>query len=195
MYCARRGRIFNPNSTRPEGSPRGIFEVIELGPDIVDHLPKGSTNPGIIFDADDTLAPHDSPKLFDRVLEMLVTLESSGIPFVVVSNNRDRELARQRAEALGITEERYIIPEGILDMKPSPRMVRRAINTLGGKTCDVLAVGDGMTDTIAYRLAGVAMENIRTLHGIHEPLGYPGRAKVRRAWYWLLGLNTMTDPS
>lgn len=150
-------------------------------------LPPSYKYSGFILDADATIFRHDDLEAYPDGWAFLNKLGSFGIRYAFVSNNPNEELARLRSEKLDLPPELYIFPNRIRDFKPSPVMVKQALGALCIGPEDSIGVADGITDAIAYRLAGV--KDVKLV--IRDPLeakGYPGRPKVRQAWYQKAGI-------
>lgn len=100
---------------------------------------------------------HGYVSLFPGVREMLVSLHERGMPMGLVTNNRgaivrslvaERDLVRYFAV--------IIAEEEVLQVKPSPEGVLRALRELGVSPEHALFVGDSLTDSQAAAAAAVA---------------------------------------
>lgn len=82
------------------------------------------------------------------------------------------------ADTLGVAPELTFTPRTLLDRKPVPAMVERAIDNAGVAKNEVLAVGDGVTDLASFLAAGIRRNRI-VLPYPEEVGGYPLRSELR----------------
>ncbi len=104
----------------------------------------------LLVDLDNTL---DSYKLYvptERAKELISKIQSTGIKFVIISNNKGKRVSSY-ANAAGVS---YINSA----MKPFPFKIRRYLKDNNLSTDDVMFVGDQMmTDVLATHNAHIRM--------------------------------------
>jgi len=103
---------------------------------------------GLIFDLDNTLLPPHTHQLQAYVAQWLQTMQDTGFPYIVVSNNKDVAYLKQAEHLLNVP---VLGPA----RKPSTRMIKQAIAWLKLSPETVAVVGDRpLTDLWSGQRAG-----------------------------------------
>ncbi len=103
---------------------------------------------GLIFDLDNTLLPPHTQQLQAYVAKWLEGLKEGGVPFIVVSNNKDVAYLKQAEHLLDVP---VLGPA----KKPSTRMIKQALAWLKLPPEAVAVVGDRpLTDLWSGQRAG-----------------------------------------
>lgn len=111
----------------------------------------------ILIDADNTLSFHNSKEPYPGVTEWIGKIQRSGIPIVIISNNKKERIA-PFAERLGLS----YVENGA---KPLPNGLLRACRRLGIKPSEAAVIGDQVfTDVLGGNL-------IKAKVFLTEPLG------------------------
>jgi|AntRauTorcE11897_2_1112592.scaffolds.fasta_scaffold00047_20 predicted HAD superfamily phosphohydrolase YqeG len=157
---------------------------------------EGQVNTTLVLDCDGTIARHNDPNVDPVVNDVLLQLFSEGVfrKLILISNN-SKYLTQQRARNLHVVPDAMYTPSKLVERKPSSRMINAAMNDCGVDPANVLAVGDGITDAIAYTRAGVDSAIVHP-YGTCESKGYPLRQSVRKASNFILkslGVNRCPD--
>lgn len=95
-------------------------------------------------------------RLFDGLDDLLVTLESQGIPWGIVTN-KPRYLAEILLDKLSLTERCSVLvcPDDVTNTKPDPEPMYLACQKLGVNPTDCVYVGDHIRDIQAGNNAGM----------------------------------------
>ncbi len=102
---------------------------------------------GVIFDIDNTLTGHDAPPE-KRSGEIVERLQKMGYIVTIVSNN-DKERVSKFADEIGAP---YVYKAG----KPLARGYERALDMMGTKPQETIAIGDQIfTDVLGAKRAGI----------------------------------------
>lgn len=98
----------------------------------------------------------DATRPYPGVMEMLRRLAPERA--VAVATNKPTAFARQIVEGLGLDSvvDAVVGPESAEAPKPSPGMLRAALETLGHEPGDAVMIGDSPSDVEAGRRAGTA---------------------------------------
>ncbi|MDO4488413.1 MAG: YqeG family HAD IIIA-type phosphatase [Eubacteriales bacterium] len=102
---------------------------------------------GIILDIDNTLVPHDAPA-DERAKGLVDKLKEMGFKLYIVSNNHEPR-AKSFSEAVNV-------PYSYEAHKPSPKKMLEAVERMGLKKSECIAVGDQIfTDMWGAKNAGI----------------------------------------
>ena len=127
---------------------------------VMDITPEDIKNAGakaIFIDADNTLSFHNSNEPYPGVLEWIQKIQRSGIPMIIISNNKKERIA-PFAEKLGL----YYVENSA---KPLPNGFLRAAKRFGIKPSEAAVIGDQIfTDVLGGNLIGAKVF-------LTEPLG------------------------
>lgn len=150
------------------------------------HIRENQSAATLMLDCDGTIARHNDPEIDPIANDTLLQAFSEGVisKLVLISNN-SKQLTERRARNLHVDPDALYTPSRLFDIKPSPRMIKRAMDYCGVEQSDVLAIGDGITDAIAYTRAGVDSVIVHP-YDTCEARGYPFRSSVRRASNFIL---------
>jgi HAD superfamily phosphatase (TIGR01668 family) len=112
----------------------------------------------LIMDLDNTVAAYNTMLPDDKVMEWFKTLRQAGIPIAVVSNNSEARVSR------------FCLPLGIPHFweggKPSPRIIRKAMEEIGAKPEYTAMVGDKLlTDVWGARRCGITAILVKPVGG------------------------------
>lgn len=132
----------------------------------------------IVSDVDSTLTDGHEGSVCPDALRMMQGVHEAGLRMALVTNNTDKVYVAGVAEKLEVAPELTFTPESLLDHKPSPAMASRAIQRAGVPKEEVLSIGDGVTDIVAFFAAGVRRNRI-VLPRPEEVGGYPLRSELR----------------
>ena len=126
-------------------NPSYIFsDVSKISPE---HLHRIGVK-GIIFDLDNTLVPPHTQQLQAYVAKWLGEIKEAGFPFLVVSNNHNKQYLK---------EAEYLLNVPVLGpaKKPSTRYIKQAIEWLKLAPEEVVVIGDRpLTDLWSGQRAG-----------------------------------------
>lgn len=116
---------------------------------------------GVIFDIDNTLAPHNAPA-DDRAKELFAHLRELGMKTCLLSNNKEPRVAAF-AKAVGGSD--YIHKA----KKPGVRNYKRAMEQMGTDGTSTIFVGDQLfTDVYGARRAGIPSYLVKPIHPREE---------------------------
>jgi HAD superfamily hydrolase (TIGR01662 family) len=135
----------------------------------------------VIFDCDSTLFPHGRAEPHKQGFQLVRQLQQQGVRVVMASNNHGADLMQQRAEVLGLDADHCYIATSAMEKKPLPTMIDRIVDDFDLLPSQVAAVGDGLTDMIAYWRAGVLPVLIQP-YPPGDARGIAGRALLRAVW-------------
>lgn len=117
--------------------------ILEISPEFLKNLGVKA----VFADADNTLSFHGSQEPFPGVAEWIKELAGSGIPLVIISNNKKERIA-PFAEKLGVP---YIEESA----KPLKKGFNRAAKKFGIETTEAAVIGDQIfTDVLGGNLIG-----------------------------------------
>lgn len=103
---------------------------------------------GLIFDLDNTLLPPHAPHLQDYVADWLKGIAEAGFPYVIVSNNHDKNYLKQAEHLLNVP---VLGPA----KKPSRKSIFKALEWLKLPSEKVAVIGDRpLTDLWGGQRAG-----------------------------------------
>jgi len=148
-----------------------LDSIFELDPEWLRSLGKR----GIIFDLDNTLGRRGSPRLDERVLQLLKELEGAGFKIGILSNS---SRARERIEeGLGVGGR----PVYFNARKPRRGGFRQVLAQMGLRPEEVVMVGDQLfTDVLGAKRLGIYSILVRPVDP-HEPLAVRLGRLVARA--------------
>lgn len=151
-----------------------------------DQLSKARGEGMLILDCDGTISRHNSPDIQPSSDKAIFDAFSHEIfsTLVLVSNNPNRSLMHARAKNLRVQPDEVYTPRRFREIKPASFMIRQAMDDHGFCPDTSVAVGDGVTDFIAYTRAAVPSVLVRPFSA-NEAKGYPLRPLVRRATNFL----------
>jgi phosphoglycolate phosphatase-like HAD superfamily hydrolase len=124
------------------------------------------------------LSPHEISAaadaiLFEGVWDVLEHLSARDIPVAVVSNNAaeavSQALKANQAEGLVACVLGRDPSRRLRDLKPSPVLLKQALQELSRTTDSALFVGDSITDMLAGRAAGVRSIGVQRHSRASEP--------------------------
>lgn len=115
---------------------------------------------GVIFDIDNTLAPHGAPA-DERALALFGKLHGMGMKTCLLSNNKEPRVAAFAAQV----SSPYIYQAG----KPAVKNYLKAMDLMGTGTADTLFVGDQLfTDVYGANRAGICGILVKPIHPKEE---------------------------
>lgn len=115
---------------------------------------------GIIFDIDNTLAPHGAPA-DERAAALFQRLHERGFQTILLSNNKE---PRVKMFGDGVKSQ-YIFKAG----KPGTEGYRKAMETMGTHAGNTMFVGDQLfTDIWGAKRAGIAAWLVKPIHPKEE---------------------------
>jgi uncharacterized protein len=135
-----------------------ITDITHLSPEAL--LAKGIK--GLVFDLDNTImAPHTGV-VWPKITAWLQTLTGAGLPYNVVSNNKNLVYLNQAQQALGVTVFGHA-------KKPSTAVLAQAVAQLNLPPSQVAVVGDRpLTDIWAAQRLGCPSVLVDPLMRSHE---------------------------
>ncbi len=139
-------------------------------------------NAMLVLDCDGTIARHDDPEIDPLANQAIFDEFSRGLisSLVLISNNRNESLMRARARNMLVPPDTLYMPRKYSEIKPRPYMILQAMYDHAKLPQQSVAVGDGITDAIAYGMAGIRSIIVQP-YGVDEARGYPFRSMVRSA--------------
>lgn len=115
---------------------------------------------GVIFDIDNTLAPHGAPA-DEQVIALFEKLHGMGWKTYLLSNNKEPRVASFAAQV----DSPYICKSG----KPAVKNYRKAVEAMGTGTGTTLFVGDQLfTDVYGANRAGIYSILVNPVHPKEE---------------------------
>lgn len=110
----------------------------------------------LIADLDNTLAKYENEVPDEKLIAWARSLSENGVSLAVVSNN-DRERVEKFCTPLGVD---FYWKSG----KPSRKMIRKAMEKLGGTRATTALVGDKLiTDIIGAKRCGILSIKVKPL--------------------------------
>lgn len=162
--------------------PQRLYERYdELTPEILSGM--GVTL--LLSDLDFTLAPIKTRRPDEKLKAWIADLQTHGIAFMIVSNNRSGERVREFCAELGAPYQGHA-------NKPSRRGIRAAMARAGADAAHTAMLGDKLlTDVLAANRAGVLSLMVepcggavtpwqKVLHALQEPFKAACRRRMRR---------------
>lgn len=146
----------------------------------------------LILDCDGTISRHNSPDIQPSADTAIFDAFSRNVfsALVLVSNNRNMSLMHSRARNLRVQPDEVYTPRSIRHIKPASFMIMQAMDEHGFCPDSSVAVGDGVTDVIAYSRAAVPNVLVQPF-AASEARGYPLRPLVQRASSFVLQCSGM----
>lgn len=115
---------------------------------------------GVIFDIDNTLAPHGFPA-DQRALDLFSQLKGMGMETCLMSNNKEPRVS----SFAGQVKSRYIYKAG----KPAVKNYKKAMELMGTDEATTLFVGDQLfTDVYGANRAGIYGILVKPIHPKEE---------------------------
>ena len=116
---------------------------------------------GIIFDVDNTLAPHGAPP-DDRAKKLFVRLHNLGMETCLLSNNKEPRVSSFARDAGSL---KYIYNGN----KPGKKGYRKAMDLMGTNPSNTVFIGDQLfTDVYGAKRTGIYSILVKPLHPKEE---------------------------
>ena len=122
----------------------------------------------------------DNTRPYDGITELLETLRSQGVSTAVVSNKIQLAVERLAERKFGGLIDVAIGDREGVRLKPAPDMILDALARLGVRAEDAVFVGDGDTDILAAKYAGVPCISVSYGYKTEEFLRENGATSIAR---------------